>query len=103
MREINKVKPEQLDFFNDIPNLKRDITDPYEEWKEMPEFVQEEELYYKQIIIRFKTEKDYDNFGKLINQNLTLQTKSIWYPKYINDLCLICIDESQESEFNCEH
>ena len=30
---------------------------------------------------KFKTKEDYDKFQKLIEQKLTLKTKSIFYPK----------------------
>ena len=51
-----------------------------EEWQDMPEFVQEDETPYQQIIVSFRNEKDVQNFAKLTNQGLTNQTKSAWYP-----------------------
>lgn len=66
-----------------------------EEWKNMPEFIQEKTEPYKTLIVRFATEEDYKNFQLLISQELTEKTKSIWHPKkestdysklkYIND------------------
>jgi len=50
-------------------------------WKEMPEFEQEENKPFKTIYLHFRNEKDYEEFAELINQKLTDQTKSIWYPK----------------------
>jgi hypothetical protein len=65
------------------------------EWKGMPEFIQEDLEPVKQIIVNFEKYEDYKVFIKLINQNLTSETKSIWFPevkiekvinkKYINN------------------
>lgn len=51
------------------------------EWKDMPEFVQEKKQPYKILTVRFANENDYDDFQKLIGQQLTPKTKSIWHPK----------------------
>jgi hypothetical protein len=50
------------------------------EWKDMPEFIQTKKEPYSKIIIRFESEKDLQEFAKLINQKLTKKTKSIWFP-----------------------
>jgi len=50
------------------------------EWVGMPEFVQNKKEPYKTLIVRFETEKDYNDFAKLIEQKLTPKTKSIWHP-----------------------
>jgi len=57
-----------------------DLFDKYPEWVGMPEFVQEKKEPFKQLIIRFETEKDYEEFQILIDQKLTNKTKSIWHP-----------------------
>ena len=51
-----------------------------EEWKGMPEFVQEKKEPYSKIIVRFETEEDLQEFASLIGQKLTSKTKSIWHP-----------------------
>ena len=51
-----------------------------EEWGGMPEFVQQKQAPYCQIIFRFDTEPDLAEFSKLIGQPLTRHTKSAWYP-----------------------
>lgn len=51
-----------------------------EEWVGMPEFVQEKQKPYAQVIVRFETEADLEAFAKLIGQKLTQKTKSIWHP-----------------------
>lgn len=50
------------------------------EWDGMPEFVQEEKEPFSKIIVRFETEKDLEDFAKVIGQKLTSKTKSIWHP-----------------------
>jgi len=52
-----------------------------EHWVGMPEFVQEEKPPFKKIFLSFRNEDDYNAFAKLVDQNLTEKTKSIWYPK----------------------
>lgn len=51
-----------------------------QEWKDMPEFVQEKKKPHSQIIIRFENENDLQDFANLIRQKLTNKTKSIWFP-----------------------
>lgn len=58
----------------------KDYADVQNEWKDMPEFVQEKQKPFKQIIVRFATEEDLKSFSDLIGQKLTLKTKSIWHP-----------------------
>ena len=50
------------------------------EYVGMPEFIQEDKTSIRQVIVHFKTEQDVKNFFKLINQNDTGSTKSIWFP-----------------------
>jgi hypothetical protein len=51
------------------------------EWVDMPEFIQEKKEPFCQIIVRFNSLKDLEEFSKKINQPLTKKTKSIWYPQ----------------------
>jgi len=55
--------------------------DPIKEWQGMPEFEQNTVDAFQTIIIRFKEEKDIVDFSNLIKQNITPQTKSLWFPK----------------------
>jgi len=54
--------------------------DPYAEWKEMPEFISEDKSGFKDLIVHFETEADMKAFAELLNQPITVKTKSIWYP-----------------------
>lgn len=51
-----------------------------EEWKGMPEFVQEKQKPYSTINVRCETKEDLEDFARLIGQKLTNKTKSIWHP-----------------------
>ena len=57
-----------------------------QEWKDMPEFIQEKQKPYAQIIVRFDNEKNLQEFAEKIGQKLTNKTKSIWYPKLVRGI-----------------
>lgn len=50
-------------------------------WKQMPEFVQEDNPPYKTIYVHFRKEEHYTEFATKVNQPLSDKTKSIWYPE----------------------
>ena len=50
------------------------------EWQQMPEFVQEKQEPFAQVIFRFESEDDLQEFAELIGQKLTAKTKSAWHP-----------------------
>lgn len=54
--------------------------DPSKEWVGMPEFNQPNEMSYRKVIVHFENEEDVKTFFKLIGQNDTGKTKSIWFP-----------------------
>lgn len=49
-------------------------------WKGMPEFEGVEEPY-KQLTINFENAQDYEEFGKLLGQDITDDTRFVWYPQ----------------------
>lgn len=59
------------------------------EWKKhwigMPEFEQNDNKTYKTLYVHFRNHEDYEAFAKLVEQNLTMKTKSIWHPKLERD------------------
>ena len=68
--------------------MEEDETDPRawkKHWKGMPEFENEANPSFKTISVHFRNEADYVAFAKLIGQNLTEKTKSIWHPKLDRD------------------
>lgn len=54
-------------------------------WVGMPSFEQNDKKTFKTIYLHFRNEDDYNAFAKLVDQNLTMKTKSIWYPKLERD------------------
>jgi hypothetical protein len=58
----------------------------FDEWKDMPEFIQEKQEPYAKVIVRFETKEDLEEFSKLIGQKLTQKTKSIWHPELVRGI-----------------
>ncbi len=52
-----------------------------EEWSEMPEFVQDRQRPYAQIIVRFSNQEDLDEFAHKIGQTLNKNSQCTWYPE----------------------
>ena len=61
--------------FDGIPDDERES-----EWRGMPEFNQPENGAIRQIIVSFSKQEDIEEFAKLVGQNITKKTKSIWFP-----------------------
>lgn len=80
-----KSKKEKLAFLlDDEISIEEQIesSDKWEDhWIDMPEFEQEDDSPHRKLIVSFRNEEDFKMFSKLINQNLTKKTKSIWYPE----------------------
>lgn len=53
------------------------------EWKNMPEYVNEKITPYHSLVVKFRNQEDYVAFAKLVGQNVTDKTKSMWYPPHI--------------------
>jgi len=69
------------------PELFDDLEHPiYDEWEDMPEFVQDKQEPFAKVIVRFRNQQDLDEFAKLIGQPLTPKTKSIWHPALIRGI-----------------
>lgn len=51
------------------------------EWQDMPEFVQGKLTEYAKIIIRFRNQKDLDEFCAAIGQKLNRHSQCTWYPE----------------------
>ncbi len=47
---------------------------PENHWNDMPDFSNDEEVCHKELVMRFKTEKDYQEFQQLIQQSLSDKT-----------------------------
>lgn len=51
------------------------------EWKDMPEFNQEDLTSYRKIVVHFRCPKDVKDFSELIGQRITAKQPSLWFPK----------------------
>lgn len=67
MRQINSMQTQEP-------------IDPSELWNDMPEFEQED-VVYRSFHIHFSTQKDIDEFAKLIGQKITDKARYIWFPE----------------------
>jgi len=68
------------------------------EWRDMPEFIQDDLTSEFEIIVHFKNREDMAAFSELVGQTITGLTRSLWYPKaeighYANKLF---IDETED-------
>lgn len=50
------------------------------EWQGMPEYVQDDTTPWKSLYVHFRCREDYDEFGRVMQQRLTSDTSSIWFP-----------------------
>jgi len=57
------------------------VEDWEKEWKDMPEFVQENLAPWLSLKVHFKDFKGLAAFSKLVKQKITKKTKFIWYPE----------------------
>lgn len=51
-----------------------------DEWNGMPDYDHEDKTAFRSIKINFKDQAGVDAFAKLVEQNVTDNTRSIWYP-----------------------
>ena len=51
------------------------------EWVGMPEYDNNDVTAYKTLKLHFRCEEDIKEFAKLLNQKITSNTKSLWYPE----------------------
>jgi hypothetical protein len=53
------------------------------EWKDMPEFIQEDLTSFRKIIVHFQSQEDVDAFAKLVGQNIGPKQPSIGFPQRV--------------------
>lgn len=68
------------------------------EWRGMPTFNQPDNGAVRQIIVSFHQHEDVEKFAKLVGQNITKKTKSIWFPyrEKNNVVDLFYVNENDE-------
>jgi hypothetical protein len=57
-----------------------EVDDPQGEWKGMPEFEHEDLTAVQSIHVHFKSREDVLDFARLVGQEITDKTRSIWIP-----------------------
>lgn len=72
MTKKKSIDPSVFEFDDDTPES---------EWRGMPEYNQPFNGAYRQLIVSFDDEEGVRKFAKLVNQNITDKTKSIWFPQ----------------------
>jgi hypothetical protein len=50
------------------------------EWKDMPEFTQQDLTPWKSMLVHFESPGDLARFAVLVEQTLSPRTRSIWFP-----------------------
>ena len=63
--------------FDDFEN------DWQKEWKDMPEFIQEDLTSHRKIVIHFRNDEDVKKFSELIKQKITPKQPSLWFPQML--------------------
>lgn len=64
-----------------LPTNLFEIEPEPEHWRGMPEFKQEDNGPYRQVIVSLEDEQAVKDFFKLIGQSYTDKTKSVWFPE----------------------
>lgn len=79
--ELGKVDIELLGIkdFSLVSAHLREV-DPNKEWDGMPPFDQEDKTSFRHVIVHFTCAEDAKEFFKVIGQNDTGITKSVWFP-----------------------
>ena len=87
-----QIREEEPSLFGDLDQF----SDWSKEWQGMPEFIQHDAKPSQQIVMNFQRFEDVVAFGKLIGQQVTPKTKSLWFPKLNLEKpsCFVYTDES---------
>ncbi len=94
------VEPEQVGYYSNIEDNQVAMFENFESWKQewqgMPSYDNSKQEAFATLTIRFSNQQNLNDFAKLIGQDITESTKSIWYPKMIAGLLLtkVYADES---------
>jgi uncharacterized protein YjgD (DUF1641 family) len=77
-----------------MPKEKSNHQEIWDEWKDMPEFVQEDKESIKSVIVHFETLDDMKLFSELIGKNITMNTKGFFFPINKDGIKRFYVDES---------
>lgn len=88
---IDRKRKDQLALFESD-----DIEETLKEWVGMPEYEQNNLMPWKTVYVHFANQEALFRFAELVGQKLTLESKSIWFPKAeIADV----VDKRYKSDF----
>jgi hypothetical protein len=51
-----------------------------DDWAGMPEYAQENQTAWKRLVVNFRSQRDYEDFCRLLGQRLTDRSDSVWFP-----------------------
>lgn len=85
LRDVSAADERVMQLLSEIAQnegiVPREDFDPNAEWVGMPEFSQEDQMPIKQVIVSFQSVADVERFARLVEQDVTMTTKGIWYPR----------------------
>lgn len=64
-----------------MPRQSREVTDLAGEWWGMPEYRHRDLSGVQKVVVHFKTRADVEAFARLVGQEVTERTRSLWYPE----------------------
>jgi len=79
---LSQVETEDAGLLALLDSLDPTETDPAEHWQDMPEFNQEDERSFRKLIVHFENAEDAAAFFRLVGQEVTDATKTIWFPAH---------------------
>jgi hypothetical protein len=80
LEDLAKLLAMQPKRFIESLDIAQQATIPEDEWQDMPEFMQPELKVFRHFIVNCNSQKDVDDFAKMIGQKITDRTKSISIP-----------------------
>ena len=68
----------------DLPETDQDQWEDH--WKNMPEFEQDDLTPFRSFLVHIRNDADVTHFAKVMAQEFTDKTKSIWHPKLVREV-----------------
>ncbi len=70
----------------DGAELEGEVEDPtktwwWDIWRDMPEYLHKDLSPYKQLIVSFRSDADFEAFARVVSQRIGPRTRSIWFPE----------------------
>ena len=84
--ELAKKRDKDKHGLLSLDEVNKFTKDAYEEWREMPQYIQQRQQAKYELLVKFTSYKDVKEFAEMIGQKLTRKTKSIWHPIRVRGL-----------------